>query len=60
VIEYCSSVIVSYCCKKLVVEARDSSGTQSKGKSAVGSRYQATTVQDTADREELMRVVINC
>jgi hypothetical protein len=27
----CSPVVVSYCCKKLVAEARDSSGTQRKG-----------------------------
>jgi hypothetical protein len=38
---------VSCCCLQLVAEARDSSGThRGSGKSAVGSRYQATTSED--------------
>jgi hypothetical protein len=31
-----------------------------RGTSAVGSRYQATTCEDTADWEDLVRAVVNC
>jgi hypothetical protein len=33
---------------------------QGKGTSAVGSRYQTTTGEDTADSENLVRTVVNC
>jgi hypothetical protein len=46
--EDCSnSVIVSCCCEKLVAEARDRLGTQSKRSVAVGSRYQTMASEDT-------------
>lgn len=35
----CSSLFVSCCCEKLVAEAGDLLGTQSKGSVTVGSRY---------------------
>jgi hypothetical protein len=38
----------------------DSSGTQSKGNVFRWSRYQATTGEDTADWEDLMRAAVNC
>jgi hypothetical protein len=50
---------VSCCCEKMVTEAVDSSGTQGKGKSAVGSRYRATANEDvTVDAN--MCVIVNC
>jgi hypothetical protein len=37
-----------------------SPGIQSKGKVRRRSRYQATTGEDTAEREYLVRAVVNC
>jgi hypothetical protein len=42
-----SSVTVSCCCEKLVTETRNRSGSKRKGTSAVGSRYQAVTSEDS-------------
>jgi hypothetical protein len=39
------SVVMSCCCYKPVAEAGDSSGTQRKGTSSIGSPYQAMAVK---------------
>jgi hypothetical protein len=50
----CSSVVVSCWYKKLVAETRDSLESQKKGRSAVGSRYQATASEYTASWEDII------
>jgi hypothetical protein len=41
-----NSFVVSCCCKKLVSEAGDSSGTKRKGNVRRGSRYRATASEN--------------
>jgi hypothetical protein len=63
--EWVTELLRSRPCELLLWEAGSwGTGTvqehRARGKSAVGNRFQATTGENTADWEDLVRTVVNC